>query len=57
MFCVGFNYFKLLTTWMDNFQWNRVLFRLKGAPSYYQKQNPTDSLEMTYILYMLCVCR
>ena len=26
------------TTWMGNFEWNRVPFGLKGAPSYYQKQ-------------------
>jgi len=26
------------TTWMGNFEWNRVPFGLKGAPSYYQRQ-------------------
>ena len=26
------------TTWMGNFEWDRVPFGLKGAPSYYQKE-------------------
>ena len=39
------------TTWMGNFEWNRVPFGLKGAPSYYQKQIQQTVLTGLVTLY------
>lgn len=40
------------TTWMGNYEWSRVPFGLKGAPSYYQKE--IQHTVLRELMYKVC---
>jgi transposase InsO family protein len=40
------------TTWMGNYEWTRVPFGLKGAPSYYQKE--VQHTVLRELMYRVC---